>query len=105
MTDFNTALDSFVTGSQKIIDEYFAKQFPNVPVPKLVVKRGRRYAKIVQKDYPESAGSAWAFIDTQNGNVLKPASWSAPAKHARGNIFDDHNGLGCIGPWGPAYLR
>ena len=33
--------------------------------------------------------SAFAFVDKKTGDVLKPASWSAPAKHARGNIFDE----------------
>ena len=37
--------------------------------------------------------------------VLLPASWKAPAKHARGNIFDDDNGLRTMGPYGPGYIR
>jgi hypothetical protein len=37
--------------------------------------------------------------------VLKPAGWKTPAKHARGNIFDDRNGLKHMGMYGPAYLR
>ena len=43
--------------------------------------------------------SAFAFVDKATGDVLKPASWSAPAKHAA------HNGLANIGPYGPQYLR
>jgi hypothetical protein len=38
------------------------------------------------------------------GDVLKAASYKKPAKHARGNIFDDDNGLKNVGPYGPAYL-
>ena len=48
--------------------------------------------------------SAWAFIDSTNGDVLKPASWKAPAKHARGNIFAE-NPVANVSPYGPAYLR
>lgn len=32
--------------------------------------------------------SVAAFIDN-DGNILKPASWKAPAKGIRGNIFND----------------
>jgi hypothetical protein len=40
-----------------------------------------------------------------NGDVLKAASWRAPAKHARGNIFDEYDGLRNMNEYGPAYLR
>ena len=30
-----------------------------------------------------SAGSVHCFIDKQTGEVYKPASWKAPAKHVR----------------------
>ncbi len=38
------------------------------------------------------------------GDVLKCASWKAPAKHARGNIFADNPHAGC-NKWGTDYLR
>jgi hypothetical protein len=47
--------------------------------------------------------SAYCFID-KNGDVLKPASWSAPAKHARGNIHNA-NPIAACGPYGINYLR
>ncbi len=52
-----------------------------------------------------TGGSAWAFLNTENGDVLKPASFKAPAKHARGNIYDAHGGMGTVGVYGPAYMR
>jgi len=36
------------------------------------------------------------------GDLLKPASWSTPAKHSRGNIFD---GTDCWEFYGPKYLK
>jgi hypothetical protein len=66
----------------------------------LGVIEGKRYFKIVEKD-----GGVFAFIDKNNGDVLKPASWSAPAKHARGNIFAPDGGINCVGKYGIAYLR
>lgn len=52
-------------------------------------------------------GSAYCFIDRATGNILKPAGFKAPAKGARGNIFNADsfgNGKAC-GPYGVAYLR
>lgn len=50
-------------------------------------------------------GSARAFVDYATGDVLKCAGFNKPAKHARGNIYDAHNGAQFEGPYGPAYLR
>ena len=70
------------------------------PIPKeWEVRVGSRYVKII-RDH-----SVHCFVDVATGDVLKPATFKAPAKHARGNIFDEHNGLGSMGPYGPAYLR
>lgn len=99
-------LDSFLAGSQKIMDDYYTKFFPNNPREFLVIAKGKKYAKIVRKqvDQPMS-GSAHCFVDLTNGDVLKAASWASPAKHARGNIYDEHNGLKYISAYGPAYLK
>lgn len=61
--------------------------------------QGRRYIKVIR------GGSVHCFVDRTNGDVLKAASWKAPAKTARGNVFDKDNGLGSMGEYGPAYLR
>jgi|APSaa5957512493_1039668.scaffolds.fasta_scaffold13789_1 hypothetical protein len=59
---------------------------------------GRKYAKIV------NGSSVYCFVDRTNGNILKSASWKAPAKGARGNIYAD-DPLKGLGPYGAAYLR
>lgn len=92
-------LESFMEGCRKVISDHHSKMGYLGEPKKLHLEEGRRYIKVVRDT------SAWAFIDKTNGAVLKVASWSAPAKHARGNIFDDFNGLKLIGPYGPAYLR
>jgi hypothetical protein len=100
-------LTEFLEKCQKIMDEYRIKNFGLITREVLVVQMGRRNAKIVRKPetLPQKGGSAWAFIDMTNGDVLKPASWNTPARHARGNLFDDQKGMGMIGPYGPAYLK
>jgi len=60
---------------------------------------GKKYAKIHSEK-----GGVWCFINLENGDMLKPASWSAPAKHARGNIANAEYGKNYT--WtGPNYLR
>ena len=55
---------------------------------------GKKYIKVFFLQYEESndyygrkagyrAGSVTAFIDRNTGEVYKPASWKAPAKHVR----------------------
>lgn len=55
--------------------------------------------------------TCWGFISRvdgelkgspiKKGDLLKPASWKAPAKHARGNIID---GTARYSTYGPEYL-
>ena len=63
------------------------------------VKTGKKFYKIVQMNfdrvwkngiiddsnivYEYRAGSVHAFVDKKTGQVYKPASWQAPAKHVR----------------------
>jgi len=101
--DFEQKLQSFLDGCQQIICSYHKKHFPNISCSTLSTEVGTRYVRIVQNT--PGSRSAWAFVDKTNGDVLKAASWKAPAKHARGNLFDESNGLKYIGPYGPAYLR
>lgn len=46
-----------------------------------------------------------ALGTVKKGDVLKPASYKAPAKHARGNIYAPDNGLTTCNSYGPGYLR
>ena len=54
------------------------------------IKTGKKFYKIVQMNFDTfqnrneyRAGSVHAFVDKQTGQVYKPASWQAPAKHVR----------------------
>ena len=70
-----------------------------------VMKAGSKYTKIMTADKPDQDGkSAYAFINNNTGDVLKAASWNAPAKHARGNI-NDASGLAACNKYGIVYLR
>ena len=56
---------------------------------------GKKYLKVVIGDVTGLAENAptqwsvWCFVDAATGDVYKPASWKAPAKHVRYNLFDE----------------
>ena len=101
--DFETALANWLAMAQERIDRHFATHYPKVETPTLTVEPRRKRLCIVKAE--TSSRSVFAFIDLATGDILKPASWKAPAKHARGNLFDESGGLKNVDSYGPAYLR
>lgn len=82
----------------------------SVNEPKYTIERGRKFVKIL-----DSYRSVYCFVSisdnqtkklghVKRGDILKPASYRGPAKHARGNIFND-NPIQFCGPYGVAYLK
>ena len=55
---------------------------------------GKKYLKVVREEYDER-NDRWrdttvhAFVDRKTGDVYKPASWKAPAKHVRFSLSND----------------
>jgi len=97
---FNRAFSSFIDKVKAMIKTYYTERFPELPLPKVKIDTGRKYMRIWTDK------SCWGFVDRANGNILKPATWKRPAKkHARGNIFDDDQGMSNVGPYGPKYIR
>lgn len=103
---------AWLAAVREICRAYMAEHYPTLPDEILDPQVGSRYIKIVRRSAKvdpatgrPNHSSAWAFIDRTNGDVLKAASWAAPAKGMRGNIFDDKAGLGSMSNSGPAYLR
>lgn len=103
-TEFNTAFVQFFTGvTDKVrasLDKYDNPVFDAEGIGAI---EGRRYVKITRTRDGKPT-SVFCFVDKTNGNVLKAAGWSAPAKHARGNIYSDRNGMEGIGAFGAHYL-
>ena len=89
--DFDAAVNDLLIG---ITADYvnWCNGNPMRDMDELVVKPGSKFVKIIR------GGSVWGFIGKtagvhkgipyKVGDVFKPAGWSAPAKHVRGNIFD-----------------
>ena len=78
--------------SMKLVESYIV----NVQMPTGCVRYCQvKYLKVVighvtglAKDAP-TQWEVWCFVDAATGDVYKPASWKAPAKHVRYNLFDE----------------
>jgi len=75
--------------------------------------QGKKYLKVVREEYDER-NDRWrdttvhSFVDKKTGEVYKPASWKAPAKHVRFNFCNKKDLLfltdpRCVG-WAGGYL-
>lgn len=102
ITKFNMWLDE-VNQKRK---QYWDKNYSHKEYTPLTIKKGQKYMKIIDE------GSVWGFVSMWEGvmkgslvcvgDLLKPATWSQPAKHSRGNIFD---GSASWNYYGPTYLK
>lgn len=112
----NERIAAFVKRADEVIAENWKNNIGQPPTHE--VEYGDKWAKVWtwQKinDKPTRA-SIYAFIALQDftnrtlgtvkaGDIHRPASTAAPAKHARGSVFQDDFG-NCIGPYGVAYLK
>jgi len=72
---------------------------------KFYIESGRKYHKLIMETGAGSR-SVHAFIDKKTGEVYKPASFKAPAKHVRFNlcIISDREWLMENADWAGGYL-
>ena len=82
---------------RKRLTTLFSNHYPNLEVPRIEVTEGRRYWKVVEYS---SQGTVHGFVDKTNGDVLKAETFYKPAKHARGNVLSEENGMEAITPNG-----
>ena len=72
---------------------------------KFYIESGRKYHKIVMETESGSR-SVHAFVDKKTGEVYKPASFKAPAKHVRYNLLSIESREKCFerADWAGGYL-
>ena len=96
-------------------------EYKFAPAPEVTAEFGRRYAKIIKTDreWKEEAvfdklrginrflqKTVHSFVDMRNGDILKSASWKAPAPNGvRGNIFEHDIGADVVNEHGCNYLK
>ena len=107
-TSFDEAVNNLLENIQADYDNWRdGTKYGSMKDAKLSTKVGSKFIKIVRDN------SVWGFVSKvdgthkglplKKGDVLKAAGWRAPAKHTRGNIFDDNQGS--YFSWtGPNYL-
>jgi hypothetical protein len=88
------------------LTEYYTGVYENVMTPQIKINKGSKFYKVIV------GSSVWGFIaripfvhkgvQLNKGDLMKPAGWSAAAKHARGNVIE---GTAMYGPYGPMYLK
>lgn len=101
----NTIVANFLTEANATIKDYYEKNLPNLKFEELRIYIGSKFIKIVHQT------TVWGFISRfdgefkgvpiKKGDLLKPATWHAPAKHSRGSIVD---GSAKYGVYGPNYM-
>lgn len=98
--DFQTALTNFAAAVQSMLDTHYGADHI-LGHTAITIEPGRRYTRLyrVRKGHRQ----IYCFID-QNGDILKAASYKAPAKHARGSIFSD-DAIKSVTYFGANYLR
>ncbi len=105
VTDFDTALSKFIKEVTAHRKEVYARKYGADKVAEggLFEKdfavytegNGRKYVKVLTG--LQGHRSVFAFINKETGDVFKPASFNAPAKIPRGNIYATHfDGYGII---------
>jgi hypothetical protein len=102
-TTVREAVEKFVASVQAMLDEHYTKTYSNVQSPIITATYGKRYVRIVSTGRTGTCRSVYCFID-QNGDVLKAASWKAPAKGVRGSVLAE-NPLAGVTIYGAAYRR
>ena len=105
MAAFKKEIEEFAGRVQDMFDETY--KFDLSLKPTVVVKFGRKYAKLIKEYNTGPRGSqrhVYGFVDMHTGDIYKAATWRAPAKHARGNIFNNDGGMGACTVYGIKYL-
>ena len=100
---FDDAMDNLLVKIQEDYNKWGSRSGINKKMD-LSLKPGRKFIKVVHNN------SVWGFVAKVDGthkglpmlkgDILKAATWRAPAKHSRGSIFDSemHKSFSWTGP-------
>ena len=85
--EVHNKIQNFCHELQNHINDYFVKHGYKFEPDFIGCEVGKRYVKVVKITYGgEGQKSVVCFIEKATGNILKAASWNAPAKGVRGNV-------------------
>jgi len=103
-TNFDTAFATYLNIVKEISLNFHKEEGFKCAPDTIETTNGRKYIKLI-KQTSGTGRSVYGFVNKTNGDIHFASSWSAPAKGARGNIFNPDNGRGCSGPYGIKYKR
>lgn len=92
-SNFNDALENFRAAAEAVILAHYARCNFTFAVPgvEIAARRGSRYVKLWTTESYKGAkpqpSYIHSFVEIATGDIFKPASTKAPAKHKRGSIF------------------
>jgi len=86
------AFEMYIKKLKKRIREYYLKNYPMLDIPEVHYKKGRKWWAVREENHAHS------FVDMETGDIFKPATYRAPAKHARGNILSPYWGMEALNP-------
>tara|TARA_Y100000593_G_scaffold41977_1_gene80470 strand:+ start:490 stop:888 length:399 start_codon:yes stop_codon:yes gene_type:complete len=104
---FDDAMDNLLVKIQENYDNWGGNRMNRTLDLNLMV--GRKFIKVVKGSSPGQR-NVWGFVAKVDGvhkglpmlkgDILKAATWSQPAKHSRGSIFDSemHKSFSWTGP-------
>ena len=109
---FEIALEGFRAAADETVKAHFAREGYTFAIPFIeIASIGRKNVKLVraEKD-PETgercpSGSVHSFVSLETGDVFMAAGYSRPAKHARGNIFENDGREALTDTGSVRYLR
>jgi hypothetical protein len=104
MTRYEEMLSYLVDYIQRISDEYYAEHLSNLTPCKILVKKGRRFDKIIKADVDGTSKSVHCFVEKKTGKIWKSASWKQPAlNYSRADLYDYKSIVNGIGMHGVRY--
>jgi hypothetical protein len=93
-TAFDEALEDFRAYAEGVLRTYYDRQGYTFATPNIEIKRGgRKYIKLIRTESnydtgePQGQTFVHSFVEVATGDIFKAATFKAPAKHARGNIY------------------
>lgn len=101
--DVYTATNEFVKKVNELFEQHVNKDMRHVheKYSEVVAVAGRSYIKL-EVTSGGVGRSAFGFVVIndnkmgKSGDILKAASWALPAKHSRGSVFSNENGMESI---------
>lgn len=84
-------LDQFIANLNDMYRQHFIEKGYTFEAPPIfITQTGSKNIKIVERrDGGRDSGAVYCFIEKDTGIILKAAGWKAPAKGARGSIWND----------------